>query len=111
MGFVDELERRDGARRRESLPCKLLIGGSSQPAVLRDLAAGGVFVETQHDVPPGVGVVVAFRASGGQRFVLEARAPRHGQVSNTLAGLAAPGCALHIQNPPKSYLCWLDATA
>jgi hypothetical protein len=111
MGFVDELERRGGARRRERLPCKLLIGGSSQPAVLRDLAAGGVFVETQHDVPPGVGVVVAFRASGGQRFVLEAHAPRHGQVSNSLAGLAARGCALRIQDPPKSYLRWLDATA
>ena len=111
MTFVDELERRVGARRRERLPCKLLIDGCSRPGTLRDLASGGLFVETPDRVPSGAGVVVAFRASEGQRFVLEALAPRNSQVSQSLAGLASRGCALRIQDPPKSYLRWLEAAA
>ena len=109
MTFVDELERRGGFRRREKLPCKLLIDGRSRAGMLRDLAAGGLFVETRDDVPPGADVIVAFQASEGQRFVLEALAPRQGQVSHSLAGLASRGCALRIQDPPRSYLHWLEA--
>jgi hypothetical protein len=111
MTFVDELERRVGARRRERLPCKLLIDGRHGTGTLRDLASGGLFVETPDPVPSGAGVVVAFRASDGERFVIEARSPRSDRVSNTLDGLAARGFALRIPDPPKSYLRWLEARA
>ena len=110
MTLVDELERRCGSRRREKLPCKLLIDGRSRPGILRDLAAGGLYVETRDDVPAGASVIVAFRASADQSFVLEARAPRQSQLSHSLAGLASRGCALRIQNPPQHYLHWVSAS-
>jgi hypothetical protein len=109
MEFVAELERRTGARRKQQLPCRLLIGGRSVSGTVRDLSAGGVFVETTQPLPGGAGVIVSFRVSGAQDFVLEARSPRHSQVSNTLDGLAARGCALRLQDPPKSYLRWLES--
>ena len=110
MTFVDELERRGGFRRREKLPCKLLIDGRKRAGMLRDLAAGGLFVETRDDVPPGADVIVAFQASESHRFVVEALVARKSPVSRSLAGLASRGCGLRIQDPPRSYLHWLEAT-
>ena len=111
MTFVDELERRAGTRRRGQLPCSLLIDGRARAGRLRDLSAGGVYVETEDELPSGAGVVLSFSASDGRRFCLEAQAPRRGPTaSHSLAGLASPGCALRILDPPKTYLRWLEAS-
>ena len=110
MTFVDELERRAGTRRRGQLPCSLLIDGRARAGRLRDLSAGGVYVETEDELPSGAGVVVSFSASG-RRFLLEAQAPRRSPTtSHSVAGLVSPGCALRILDPPKTYLRWLEAS-
>ena len=111
MKFVDELERRDGSRRCEPLSCNLLIDGGTRAGRLRDLSAGGLYVETDAELPPGADVVVSFLASDGLHFVLEALTPRRVPLaSHSLAGLASAGCALRIQNPPTTYLRWLEAS-
>ncbi len=111
MRFVDELERRTGSRRCEPLACNLLIDGRKRAGRLRDLSAGGLYVETEDALPSGASVVVSFLASDGRRFVLEALSPRRvPMASHSLAGLASPGCALRIPNPPETYLRWLEAS-
>jgi hypothetical protein len=109
MRFVNELERRAEARRRESIPCKLLFEGKTCAAKLRNFSARVVYVEAEDELPPSAGIVLSFCASDGARFVLEAVAPRRAHATpRSLAGLTIPGCALMILNPPPAYLHWVQ---
>ena len=53
MRFVDELERRTGSRRCEPLSCNLLVDGRKRAGRVRDLSAGGLYVETEDALPSG----------------------------------------------------------
>jgi hypothetical protein len=109
--LVDALERRDHPRRSGKLPCRLLANGRPRPGVVCNLSAHGLFVETPEELAPGTGVLVAFRAPQGPRFVLQASAPRSSTVAHSLLGLAPAGIALLIQDPPPAYLRWVEGAS
>jgi len=109
--LVEALERREGTRSLRQLPCKLLVGGHCRPARVRNFAARGLLVEAAEPLPPNGVVVVAFDAPGGQRFVLEASAPRMRPLPHSLAGLRPIGIGLSLTDPPPAYLRWLEATS
>jgi hypothetical protein len=109
MAWLSEaFERRDHPRVRRQLPCRVLVSGQCRQGVLRDLSAGGVCVETQGELPAGEPVVVAFNSPQGRRFVLEGSARRSRMAPLSLAQLAAGELALSLQDPPPSYLRWLE---
>jgi hypothetical protein len=108
--MVEDLERRDEARLRRALACKLLVDGQARQGVLRDLSAQGAFVELHEDLPPGAGVILAFGTPEGPRFVLEATARRGSPVAHSLRDHASRGVGLRLHEPPPEYLHWvLDA--
>lgn len=109
--FVEALERRGHPRVRRRLACKLLVEGRAHSGVVRDLSADGLFVWTRRLPTARQPVLVAFQASQGERFVLEASVPRRSQVPHSLAAVALPGVGLHLQDPSPDYLSWVAASA
>ncbi len=108
MRFSDALERRDHPRVRRQLACKLLVNGRCRSGVVRDVSASGLFVWTRCPPAPRQELLVSFHAPEGSRFVLEARAPRLSQVANSLAAVDLPGVGLCIQDPPRTWLSWVE---
>ena len=108
MRFSDALERRDHPRVRRQLACKLLVNGRSRSGVVRDVSASGLFVWTRRPPGPRQDLVVSFDTPDGSRLVLEARAPRQSQVANSLAAVDLPGVGLRIQEPPRTWLRWVE---
>lgn len=110
MDFVEALERRDHPRVKRQLACKLLVDGRARKGVLRDVSAGGIFVQTRRPLSTRDGLVVTFHPPEGPRFVLEARAPRRTHVSNSLAPHTLASAGLRLEDPPPAYLRWLEET-
>jgi hypothetical protein len=65
-------------------------------------------VQTPGELPTSEPVVVAFNSPEGRRFVLEGSARRQRLAPLSLAQLAAGELALCLQDPPPSYLRWLE---
>ena len=106
--LATNLERRVGSRLRRRLPCKLLFDGICHRGVLRDFSTRGFFVESDAALPLGAGVVVAFDAAEGKRFVMEASVPHRRSNSRSLVGLAANGVGLRLDSPPTAYRDWVE---
>ncbi len=107
-GFVEALERRVHPRVRRQLPCRVLVAGHCRRGFVRDLSASGVCVEMQGALPLGVPAVVALDSPHEGSFVLEGWAHRSRQAAHSLALLAAAELVLRLQDPPPSYLRWLE---
>jgi hypothetical protein len=106
--LVESLERRDHARTRRELPCQLLVNGLRHRGIVRDFSAQGLFVETPGELYPGACAVVSFRTPEGRRFVLEATVPHQRPVSHSLTFHTSNGFGLCIQDPPGTYLRWVE---
>ena len=108
MGWLEELERRAHPRVRRQLPCRVLVAGQWRSGILRDLSAGGVRVETEGGLLPGLPVVVALDSPQGGRFVLEGSAHRSRRAPHSLTRLVTGEAALRLDDPPASYVRWLE---
>ncbi len=106
--LVAELERRDFPRVRRRLPCSLLIGGHCHSATVRDLSANGFFVETDADLSLGTGVIVTVAGPDGARFLLETYVPRNPILLRQHPQMALSGVGLQVEDPPDSYLRWIE---
>ena len=106
---MESLERRNQPRLRRELPCTLLVEGRRHRGLVRDISALGLFVETPDPVPPGADVIVELRIPEGRRFVLETSVPYRRPVSQSLASHTTGGVGLHIQDPSRAYLRWVEA--
>ncbi|HYB12051.1 MAG TPA: PilZ domain-containing protein [Myxococcota bacterium] len=106
--FIPELDRREGRRLKEHIPCAVLVNGSRYPGVVRNLSAEGLFIETQAALPLGAAAVVAFRTSAGVQFVLEACVPNRQNVPHSLRRLATDGVGLRLLEPPPAYRRWVE---
>jgi hypothetical protein len=109
--LVAELERRDFPRARRRLPCSLLIGGRCHPAIVRNLSANGFFVETDADLRQGTAVIVTVAGPDGERFLLETYVPRNPTLLRQHPNRVQSGVALQVEDPPESYLRWLEKLA
>jgi len=109
--LVDELERRDFPRLKKRLPCSLLIGGHCHEATVRDLSAGGFFVETDVDIRLGTGVIVTISGPDGARFLLETYAPRNPALLRQHPHPVQSGVGLEVEDPPEAYLRWIEKFA
>jgi hypothetical protein len=108
--FVDALERRAHPRVKRQLACRVVVANQCRSGVLRDLSAHGLCVELQGALPPGDPVFVSLDSPEGWRFVLVGSARRSRPTPLSLAQLAAGELALSLQDPPPSYLRWLEGT-
>jgi len=108
MGFVEDLERRDHRRVKRQLRCKLLVDGQTRQGVIRDVSAGGLFVHTRQPLANSEGLVVAIHTAEGPRFVLQASERHHTHSRLSLAGHTLAGAGLRLQDPPATYLRWVE---
>jgi hypothetical protein len=109
--LIKELERRDFPRVRRRLPCSLLIGGRCHSATVRDLSANGFFVETDAHLHLGSGVIVTVSGPDGARFLLETYVPRCPALLRERPYMAQSGVGLKVEDPPESYLRWIEKFA
>ena len=102
------LERREHPRVLRRLACTLLVDGRVHRGSVWDISTHGFFVETGAELRPRSGAVVAFDTPDGERFVLEATVPHKRQVARSLADLLPGGVGLHVEDPPPTYLRWVE---
>lgn len=106
--FIPELDRREGRRIKERIPCTLMVDGGRHPGVVQNLSVQGLFVETHAALLLGSAAVVTFRTTGGEQFVLEVSVPNRRHISHSLKLLATGGVGLRLVEPPAAYRRWLE---
>jgi hypothetical protein len=80
-------------------------------ATVRDLSASGFFVETDADLRRGTGVIVTVSGPDGARFLLETYVPRDPARLRRHPNGAQTGVGLQVEDPPESYLRWVEKFA
>ena len=99
------MEKRRTSRTKHRLTCELVVGRQAYPAVVRDLAPTGLFVQTRHRPEPNSVIEVRFPATAGlPGFSIEAGVARHRNVHPRLQAEVQSGVGLEILGRPADYL-------
>ncbi len=99
------MEKRRASRIKHRLTCELIVDRQSYPAVVRDLAPTGLFVQTRHRPVPNSVIEVRFPATAGlPGFSIEAGVARHRKVHPRLQAEVQSGVGLEILGRPADYL-------
>lgn len=99
------MEKRRSNRTKHRLTCELLVGRQTFPAVVRDLAPTGLFVQTRARPDANSVVEVRFPAIADlPGFCIEAGVARHRNVHPRLQSEIHAGVGLEILGRPAPYL-------
>ena len=99
------MEKRRTQRVKHRLTCEIIVDRQSHPAVVRDLAPTGLFLQTRQRPAPNSVVEVRFPAFAGlEGFSIEAGVARHRNVHPRLQTEIQSGIGLEILGRPKPYL-------
>ncbi len=99
------MEKRRTHRVKHRLTCEIIVDRQSHPAVVRDLAPTGLFVQTRPRPVPNSVVEVRFPAVAGlPAFTIEAGVARHRNVHPRLQTEIQSGIGLEILGRPPAYL-------
>lgn len=99
------MEKRRTDRVKHRLTCEIIVDRQSHPAVVRDLAPSGLFVQTRQRPLPNSVVEVRFPAVAGlPAFSIEAGVARHRNVHPRLQAEIQSGIGLEILGRPPAYL-------
>lgn len=99
------MEKRRTNRIKHRLTCEIIVDRQSHPAVVRDLAPTGLFVQTRQRPAANSVVEVRFPAFAGlPAFTVEAGVARHRNVHPRLQTEIQSGIGLEILGRPQPYL-------
>jgi hypothetical protein len=99
------MEKRRTSRIKRRLTCELIVDQQSYPAVVRDLAPTGLFVQTRQRPVPNSVIEVRFPATAGlPSFTIEVGVARHRNVHPHLQTEVQSGVGLEILGRPADYL-------
>ena len=99
------MEKRRTSRIKHRLTCELVVDHQSYPAVVRDLAPTGLFVQTRQRPVPNSVIEVRFPATAGlPAFSIEVGVARHRNVHPRLQTEVQSGVGLEILGRPADYL-------
>ncbi|MEZ4280076.1 MAG: PilZ domain-containing protein [Myxococcota bacterium] len=99
------MEKRRTHRTKHRLTCEIIVDRQSHPAVVRDLAPTGLFVQTRQRPAPNSVVEVRFPEFAGlPAFTIEAGVARHRNVHPRLQTEIQSGIGLEILGRPEPYL-------
>ncbi|MEZ4332829.1 MAG: PilZ domain-containing protein [Myxococcota bacterium] len=99
------MEKRRSNRTKHRLTCELLVGRETYPAVVRDLAPTGLFVQTRARPDANSVVEVRFPPMADlPGFCIEAGVARHRNVHPRLQSEIHAGVGLEILGRPAAYL-------
>lgn len=101
------MDKRRSNRTRFRSTCELIIDGQRHPAVVRDLAPTGLFVQTR--ARPAANSVVGLRfpaTAGAPGFEIEVGVARHRSVHPRLQSEIQSGIGLEILGRPADYLAY-----
>jgi hypothetical protein len=103
------MEKRRSDRTKHRLTCELLVGRQVFPAVVRDLAPTGLFVQTRARPEANSVIEVRFPPTADlPGFRIEAGVARHRNVHPRLQAEVHAGVGLEILGRPKHYLALAD---
>jgi hypothetical protein len=98
-------EHRVAKRHRWRLPCEIVFEGGTQRALVLDLSASGLFVQTGVRLRPGAEVEVRLQLEHVVEPIhLRARVARAKHVPSHLTTVARGGVGLRIHQAPAKYL-------
>ena len=101
------MEKRRTSRIKHRLTCEIVVDQQPYPAVVRDIAATGLFVQTRQRPLPNSVVEVRFPATAGlPSFCIEAGVARHRNVHPRLQAEVQSGVGLEILGRPADYLAF-----
>lgn len=99
------MEKRRTNRIKHRLTCEIVVDQQPYPAVVRDIAATGLFVQTRQRPLQGSVIEVRFPATAGlPSFSCEAGVARHRNVHPRLQAEVQSGVGLEILGRPTDYL-------
>lgn len=99
------MEKRRTNRIKHRLTCELIVDRQAYPAVVRDIAPTGLFVQTRQRPTPNSVIEVRFPATAGlPGFSIEAGVARHRNVHPRLQAEVQSGVGLEILGRPSDYL-------
>lgn len=99
------MEKRRTSRIKHRLTCELVMDQQSYPAVVRDIAPTGLFVQTRQRPVPNSVIEVRFPATAGlPAFSIEVGVARHRNVHPRLQAEVQSGVGLEILGRPAEYL-------
>lgn len=98
------MEKRRSSRTKHRLTCELIVDRQAHPAVVRDLAPTGLFVQTRVRPDPNSVVEVRFPATAGVAgFRVEAGVARHRNVHPRLLAEIQSGIGLEVLGRSANY--------
>lgn len=101
------MEKRRTSRIKHRLTCEIVVDQQPYPAVVRDIAATGLFVQTRQRPLPNSVVEVRFPATAGlPSFCIEAGVARHRNVHPRLQAEVQSGVGLEILGRSADYLAF-----
>ena len=106
------MEKRKQRRTRKRQTCELVIGGSRQTVVVRDLSPEGLFVQTRAKLDPNSRVRLVFAAKGDlPEFEVEARVARKRITPPRLQSSVPSGVGLEVIDPSDAYFALVKISA
>ena len=98
-------EHRVAKRHRWRLPCEIVFEGGTQRALVLDLSASGLFVQTGVRLRPGTDVEIRLQLEHVPEPIhLRARVARAKHVPSHLTTVARGGVGLRLHHVPAKYL-------
>ena len=98
------MEKRSQKRARRRLTCEIVVGPNRYPAIVRDISAAGLFVQTRAKPEANSVVEVIFPASGDQpELRLEAGVARQRRVPSGLLASVPEGVGLEVLGSPHGF--------
>ncbi len=97
------VERRQ-PRVKKRMTCEIVVEGRRQLGIVRDISAGGLFVQTQAHLTPGQVVDVHLPDLGGRGpLQVRARVVRQKRVPPQLVGVAGGGIGLRVLDASPAF--------
>jgi hypothetical protein len=98
------VEKRKQQRSRRRLTCELVVDGRRWAAIVRDLSATGLFVQTRARPQPNSLVEIVFPEQDGRaEFRVEAGVARERVVPPRLQAAVPEGVGLEVLDPPPAF--------
>lgn len=97
-------QKRAAKRFRRRMACELVADGRPQRAIVLDVSATGMFVQTSTRLLPGTPVELQLRFEpNDEPMAIRARVVRHRSVPANLTSVAQGGIGLRILEAPPSF--------
>jgi hypothetical protein len=97
-------DRRQARRIKKRIPCEILLGGEWQQALVLDISANGLFIQTRRSITPDTEVEVRLRPPGRSEAIeLRAAVAWARRVPPRLASVAVAGLGLEVRGAPNAY--------